>query len=286
MAARLTALDPGLELVEQIIQTEGDLDRIRQFAPGDHGVFVKQIEHALLAEEIDLAVHSLKDLPTTQPAGLELAAFPERHDPRDALLTTDGKTFEKLPGGTRIGTGSPRRRTQLLHARKDVEIVPIRGNVGTRMERVIDGDVDGAILAVAGVERLGLDRLARRPLPVSLCLPAVGQGVLAIEVRTGDDRARRVAAALDDGPTRLAVEAERAFLRRLGGGCLAPATAHAEVAGAQLRLRALVGDGRGDRQVVADEHGEATEGGRLGERLAEQLIEQGALELLARARES
>jgi hydroxymethylbilane synthase len=284
VAARLAERHPGLEVEETIIATEGDLRAEAPLAGSDVGLFVRHIEHALLERRIDLAVHSLKDLPTEQPAGLTLAAIPQRHDPRDALLSLAGHTLDELPAGTRIGTGSPRRRSQLLHVRPDLDIAPIRGNVDTRVRKLERGEYGAIVLALAGVERLGIASVPYRPIDPEVCLPAVGQGALAIETRADDDRTRELAAVLDDGDTRRAVEAERAFLRELGGGCLAPATAWATIADGELTLRAAVGDADELELLRDEERGPADEGPDIGRRLARRMAAAGAARLIGLSR--
>ena len=210
VAGLLGRLRPGLQIEERIIRTSGDEQR-GAFGAGDRGLFVRRIEQALQSEEIDFAVHSMKDLPTEQPADLVIAASPARHDPRDALVSKAGWTFEGLPEGTEIGTGSFRRRTQLLFARPDLRTVALRGNVDTRVRRVADGELDTVALALAGLERLRIDAAPYRPIPPSICLPAVAQGALAIEARALDDPVIELLAELDDPATSAAVSAERAY---------------------------------------------------------------------------
>jgi hydroxymethylbilane synthase len=286
VAARLRDAHRDLEIVERIIKTEGDIQQHAPLGMGDRGVFVRRIERALEAGEIDLAVHSLKDLPTTQPDGLAVAAVPQRHDPRDALLTVDGREFFELPEGTVMATGSFRRRTQLLHARPELATVPVRGNVDTRVRKLKAGEYGALVLALAGVQRLGLDEVPVRPIPTETCLPAVGQGALGIEIRTDDAAARQVVAVLDDVESHRAVDAERAFLRTLGGGCLAPATGYARVEGARLRIDAAVGDPDGKRLLKDSDGGEAADAEAIGSRLALRMLEAGAGRLLEEARES
>jgi hydroxymethylbilane synthase len=285
IAARLRETHPGLEVEERIIRTEGDEQQHSPLGVGDRGVFVRRIEQALLAGEIDLAVHSLKDLPTVQPDGLVLAAVPRRHDPRDVLITADGKSFEELAPGAVLGTGSFRRRCQLLAARPDLKTEPVRGNVDTRVDKLLRGDVDAMVLALAGLERLGIDRAPYRAIAVETCLPAVGQGALAVETRRDDGRAVEVVSALDDAEARAEVVAERAFLRRLGGGCLAPATGFARVGDGGLHLRAVVGDPDGTQLLRDEERGGADAADALGVALAERMIAAGAERILAAARE-
>jgi hydroxymethylbilane synthase len=277
---------PGIRIVERIIKTEGDLQQVAPLGRSDVGVFVRRIEQALLASEIDFAVHSMKDLPTAQPDGLSITSVPERHDPRDALLTMDGVEFEALPEGTVIGTGSFRRRTQLLNARPELRTEPVRGNVDTRLSKLAAGDFGAMVLAVAGLERLGLDRVPYRALPVELCLPAVGQGALALETRSDDDEAREALAALDDAETHAVVTAERAFLHELGGGCLAPATAFGTLENGTLRLRAAVGDADGVELMRDRESGDPRDAAELGIRLAARMNQAGAGRLLDASREA
>jgi len=277
---------PGVTIERRIIKTEGDIHQDVPIGPGDVGVFVRRIESALLDGEIDFAVHSLKDLPTEQPDELTLAAIPKRHDPRDALLTVDGKVFAELPQGARIGTSSLRRRTQLLHARPDLEILPLRGNVDTRVRKLREGAFDALVLAVAGVERLGISEVKFHPLDCTLCVPAVGQGALGIEIRRSDETARDAVSVLDDGVTHIAVDAERAFLRELGGGCMAPATAYAVLEGDGIVLEAMVGSLDGGRVLNDREEGSASDGVAIGERLARRLLAAGADALLREAREN
>jgi hydroxymethylbilane synthase len=276
----------GIQIVERIIKTEGDLQQVAPLGRSDVGVFVRRIEQALLSREIDFAVHSMKDLPTRQPDELVIAAVPRRHDPRDALLTMEGTTFETLTPGTVIGTGSFRRRTQLLNARPDLRTEPVRGNVDTRLGKLAAGDFGAMVLALAGLERLGLDRVPYCKLPVALCLPAVGQGALALETRADDEEARQVLAVLDDRTTHRVVDAERAFLHELGGGCLAPATAFGTLEASRLQLCAAVGDADGVELIRDEEAGPAESAEQIGVRLAQRMIGAGAGRLLELSREA
>jgi len=284
VADLLRGRHPGLEVVERIIKTEGDLEQTAPLGGSDVGVFVRRIEQHLLAGDIDLAVHSLKDLPTEQPEGLAVAAVPRRHDARDVVLSREGLAFEDLPGGTLIGTGSPRRRAQLLHARPDLRTASVRGNVDTRIRKLSRGEFGAIVLALAGLERLGLTSVPYRPIDPAVCLPAVGQGALALETRTDDDRAREIVAVLDDADSRRAVAAERAFLHELGGGCLAPATGYATLLGQALTLRAVVGDADGERLMRDEERGPATDADAIGRRLAQRMARAGASQLLEASR--
>jgi hydroxymethylbilane synthase len=277
---------PGLELEQRIIRTEGDIQQHAPLVSGDRGFFVRRIEQALLEGEIDLAVHSLKDLPTQQPDALLVAAVPERHDPRDAVLSVEGWSFDEIPAGTVLATGSPRRRAQLLHARPELSTQPVRGNVDTRVGRLEEGRYGALVLALAGVQRLGIDRVPIRPIDPRVCLPAVGQGALAVETRIDDEETRNLVAVLNHTPSSQAVEAERSFLHTLGGGCLAPATGYARIDGELLQIEAAVGEVDG-RQLMKDaERGRPGEATEVGARLAERMLEAGAGELLERAREA
>lgn len=241
------------------------------------GVFVKELEGALLEGRAELAVHSLKDLPTQETRGLTLAAFLPRADARDILVSRDGSRLATLPAGARVGTGSPRRIAQLLAVRADLKPVPIRGNVDTRLGKVADGAVEAVILAAAGVERLGRSGELHEVLPFDVMLPAPGQGALVVQALDGSE-AGRLANAVDDRATRRAVEAERAVLRGLGGGCLSAIGAHAAVEGSALRLQAVVLTEDGARIVRAAASG-TDDGGVVGE-VVSALRAQGALGLL------
>ena len=266
------------------MQTEGDrvLDRSLAEA-GGKGLFVKELEQALLEERADLAVHSAKDVPFALPERLTLSAFVAREDPRDALIAPAAKTFANLPRGARVGTSSLRRSVQLLAARPDLVVVPIRGNVQTRVGRAGNG-LDAVVLALAGLRRLGLEDRATEILPVELSLPAAGQGALAIETVSGS-RGDRAAAPLDDPATSRCVRAERAVLARLQGGCTVPVAAYAEISGDQIWLRALLGgpDASGRIALVrAESHGREPE--ILGRAVAEDLLTKGGEPLLEAAR--
>lgn len=284
VAGRLRAAHPGLEIREVVIKTGGDLHSKIMGATSDKGEFVREIEDALIRRRIDLAVHSLKDLPTELPEGLALTAVPERHDARDALMTVDGRSIDDLPRGTVVATGSFRRRCQLLDRRSDLEVVPVRGNVDTRLRKLREGRFGALVLALAGIERLGLDDAPRWPIPTEICLPAVGQGALGIESRAEDVRIAEIVAVLEHAPTRAAVTAERAFLKRLGGGCLAPATGFATLDGSELEVRAAVGDPDGRTMLRDRESGPMERAVAIGERLADRLLGAGAGRILEEVR--
>jgi hydroxymethylbilane synthase len=269
VVAALGKVAPGLAVETSIVTTEGDRRQdVSLEAFGGEGVFVKDIERRLIENEIDLAVHSLKDMPAETPGGLTIGAVLPRGDVRDVLVAR--ARLEALPPGARIGSDSRRRGVQVLALRPDVEMTPIRGNVDTRLRKVQAGDYDGVVLAAAGLERLGLVGEARQFFSVDEMLPAVGQAVLAVECRAGDAETLDLLARLDDPPTRAAITAERAFLRRLGAGCKLPVGAYGEASGRRLRLRGLLAtdDGRIARDDVT---GATPDAERIGIELAERL---------------
>ena len=281
VVALLHAQDPGLQIDVKEIRTEGDRRSDVSLATiGGQGVFVKELEEALLRGEVDFAVHSLKDVPADLSAGCAIAALPPRADPRDALVSRSGAKLAGLPAGARVGTSSTRRATQLRALRPDIEPVDIRGNVDTRVRKVDEGTFDAAVLAAAGLERLGLlDRAAQVFTPDEL-LPSVGQGALAVEARADDADLLALLGAIDHRETRLACAAERSFLLRLGGGCRLPFGALAEVAGDALRIRGFISDAEGAQFLRAEASGPAVEAVAIGVRLAERLLEQGAAEFV------
>lgn len=270
----------------KIIHTTGDqvLDTALSKI-GDKGLFTKQIEAALLDGSIDMAVHSLKDLQTEQPDGLVIGAVCERETPNDVFISQSGGTIDNLPNGARVATGSLRRRSQLLHHRIDLKIEEIRGNVPTRLRKFDESDLDGMILAYAGVYRLGLGERVSQLIPFDIMLPAVGQGAVAIEIRKEDTRTANVVEKLNHRPTRICITSERAFLRRLEGGCQVPIGAHATLDGDAVTLDGMVGSL--DGTVVFRERisGRAADAASLGTRLADSLIALGARELLDNTRE-
>lgn len=286
VAQVLESAHAGLSVEEIVLKTDGDLlqEAPERRSPSDQGIFVRRIQRALQENEIDLAVHSLKDLPTDSPVGLVLAAIMARHDPRDALVTRDRSSLAELRKGARVGTGSFRRHAQILHLRGDLDLQPIRGNVDRRIAKLLDGEVDALILALAGLQRLGVDSVSIEPLDPVVCLPAVGQGSLAIESRADDTRCRELVGVLDHPASHTAAIAERAFLRRLGGGCLAPATAYAQVDGEILSLEAMVGSPDGMAIIGERERGRTEAAEMIGARLAERLYSAGAEAMLERAR--
>ncbi|MBV8070853.1 MAG: hydroxymethylbilane synthase [Acidobacteriaceae bacterium] len=267
----------------EIIKTTGDhLQTASLMQAGGKGLFTKEIEEALLAGAIDLAVHSLKDLPTELPGGLTLAAIPEREDPRDAIA---GRRLQELGSGARVGTSSGRRAAQLRILRPDLDIQPIRGNVDTRLRKLHAGEFEAILLAAAGLRRLGLEHeIAELLSPDEVC-PAAGQGALAIETRVEDEVAETCReAGLDHGPTRAAVRCERAALESLGGGCQLPLGVYAECAGDALRVRAIVVSPDGARHVRGQAEGRAANPEVLGQRIASELLSRGAAGILSESR--
>ena len=265
---------PGLDVELRVITTKGDLILDRPLAAiGDKGLFVKEIEAALLAGEIDLAVHSGKDLPSQNPDGLVLAAFPRRADPRDALISADGRRLEDLPAGALVGTSSLRRSCQLLVLRPDLRVETLRGNVDTRLRHLEEGRYDAILLAVAGLQRLGMAGKITQAIDPVLMVPAVAQGALALQCRADDAETLRLLRPLDDEPTRIAVLAERALLRRLEGGCQVPIGGFATLddAGATLRLSGLLGTPDGSHVVRVTRSAPVARAERLGVEVADEL---------------
>jgi hydroxymethylbilane synthase len=281
-ALRTAHPEVTVELVE--IKTEGDRDRNSPLSTiGGTGLFTKEIQRALCDGTVDLAVHSLKDLPTAGPPELVLAAVPPREDVADGLIAPRFQTLDQLPVGATVGTGSLRRRAQLLHARPDLRVENLRGNVETRLRKAIDGERDGVVLAMAGLRRLGLASHVTEQLGPPRWLPAVGQGALGIEARRDDEMVRNLVAILDDAATRAAVTAERALLAALDGGCLVPLGAWGRVSANRLSLDAAVYDVDGRACVRAEAEGSLENPAETGRTVAARLIELGAQALLRSA---
>jgi hydroxymethylbilane synthase len=311
VAARLRDAAAGLATVLERIKTSGDrIQDVPLAQVGGKALFVKEIEEALLEGRVDLAVHSMKDVPAEIPAGLAIAAVLAREDPSDVLLSRSGAGLDDLPPGSRIGTGSLRRRAQLLHRRPDVTVLPLRGNLDTRIRKLTAEGLDGIVLALAGVRRLGLEHLVTEALSPDVVLPAVGQGALGVEIRdqragssgqrAGDSLPRSMADApmgfpafriahsnvaslvrgLDHDGSHRAVRAERALLRRLGGSCQVPVAGLATVQDGTIRLRGLVAGLDGDRVIRAEACGPADHPEAVGSRVAEDLLARGAGEIL------
>jgi hydroxymethylbilane synthase len=284
--ARLQNAFPECLFAIKVIRTTGDETLDRPLSKiGDKGLFTRQIESELLDGQIDLAVHSLKDLQTEQPEGLMIGAVCEREIPNDVLISRSEVSIGDLPQGSPVATGSLRRRSQLLHYRPDLKIAEIRGNVPTRIRKLSELNVDAMILAFAGVHRLGLDEHISQIIPFDVMLPAVGQGAVAVEIREGDERTAEIIQQLDHPPTRMCITAERAFLRTLEGGCQVPIGAHAALDGDVVSLEGMVGSL--DGAVIFRERvtGRPDDAESIGTELANSLIGQGARDLLETARE-
>ncbi len=278
----ITAENPGLNIEIRIIKTTGDAVLDSPLSEiGGKGVFVKEIEEALLSEEIDIAVHSMKDVPTVLPNGLFIGAVAKRHDPRDALISKSGLPLAQLPEGSRVGTGSLRRSTQLLKYNSNLEIVSIRGNVDTRIQKLKDGkDYDAIVLAVAGLERMGLGGEITEIISPDIMLPAPGQGMIAIECRESDGNTIDILNAVNHRETENQARAERAFLLRLGGDCNVPAGCHAEIQGLNIIITGIVSSPDGKTIVRKDARGSLAEAQNLGVKLADAILESGGNEIL------
>ncbi|MGH7378038.1 MAG: hydroxymethylbilane synthase [Candidatus Methylomirabilales bacterium] len=281
VAAALKAAHPGLRVDLEVIRTSGDrIQDVPLAKVGGKGLFVKEIEEALLTGRIEVAVHSMKDLPALLPPGLALGAITAREEGGDVLVAREARSLEDLPPGARVGTSSLRRQAQLLHWRPDLCVVPLRGNVDTRLRKLAEGTLDAIVIAAAGLKRLGIKPAGAIPLPLDVSLPAPGQGALGLEIRADDGATAAVVAVLEDGRSRIAVTAERAFLRRLGGSCNVPIAAYGTVRGDLLTLTGLVASPDGKALVRDTLPGAAREAESLGTALAERLLAQGADRIL------
>ncbi|HSN99647.1 MAG TPA: hydroxymethylbilane synthase [Candidatus Nanopelagicales bacterium] len=275
-ARKLIAANPGLIIDELHVVTSGDKTQDRPLQDiGGKGLFIKELEEALLDGRAGFAVHSIKDVPADIPPGLTIACIPPREDPRDALVTRSGAPLAALPAGARVGTGSLRRAVALRVARPDLVVEPIRGNVDTRLRRVTEGDMDAVVLALAGLKRLGLADRATEILEPEVCLPAIGQGALGIECRAADDSIRAALAHVADPETTTCVEAERAVMAAVEGSCKTPVAAYAVRAGGELWLRALLADPDGTRLRTGERRigwpADPAEAARCGQDLGAEL---------------
>ena len=281
---RLLQLHPGLEVELKIISTRGDRElglSLPSLGEQGKGLFTRELEDEMLAGTIDIAVHSLKDLPTEMTSGLQIAAISEREDVRDALVAREGiRSFDALPAGARVGTSSLRRQAQIRARRQDLQLEAIRGNVDTRLRKVENGGFDAVVLASAGLRRLGYERRITESLEPDFILPAVGQGALAIQSRIGDSNITSLVAPLNHTETAAACRAERAMLLGLGGGCLVPIAALASVEGGGLKIRGLVASPDGSEIIRDEDAGEAASPEAVGDRLARGLLAKGAGRLL------
>ncbi len=279
--SQIEAHHPQIEVSLIHIKTSGDKIDFPLFDVGGKGLFVKEIEEALLRGEVDLAVHSAKDLPALIPEGLRLIAFPEREDPRDVFISRDGRGWKDLAAGARVGTSSLRRQAQLLRLRPDVEVVPLRGNLDTRLKKLMSTPLDGIILASAGLRRMGWSERITEYFEPAAMLPAIGQGVLAIEGRAGDERVEQCLAVLNHPPTRIALDAERAFLKKLGGGCQVPIAGLAGVGSDAVHLSGLVAGTDGREVIQGEAEGALADAEEIGEHLAGELLSRGADRILS-----
>lgn len=281
---RLREANPHWEIYQEKIVTKGDriLD-VTLSKIGGKGLFVKEIEQALLDGRIDIAVHSMKDMPGEMPEGLVIGAVTRREDPRDCLITRNGQLLEALPSGARIGTSSLRRQAQILAYRPDVTVEPVRGNLDTRLRKMEEGQFDAILLAMAGLSRMGWQDRVTQALSTDIMVPAVGQGALAIQCRADDAEVLKGLKRVNDMETEQAVRAERAFLHAFEGGCHLPVGAYAEVTDGHIRLIGMVAHPEGWKVLRGSFEG--TEPERVGRALAQQLFEQGAGELLSALRE-
>lgn len=285
--SELEKIFPEKQFEIRIIKTTGDkMLKVALSKIGDKGLFTKQLETALLEEEIDLAVHSLKDLQTEQPEKLKIGAVAKREKPFDVLISKKHASIDELPEGAKVATGSLRRKSQLLNYRKDLQIFEIRGNVPTRIKKFEESDLDAMILAYAGVHRLGLDSYISQIIPPEIMLPAVGQGAMAVEIRADDAELEELLQEISDKETFYCITAERSFLRRLEGGCQVPIAGFARLQNGKVYLRGMVGNMDGSINLHDEISGEVNVAESLGITLAEKLIEQGANRLLEETRET
>ena len=269
-----------IEIVQ--IRTKGDkLQDVALVTIGGKGVFVKEIEEALLRGDIHIAVHSMKDVPVELPEDLEIGAVPQREDPRDVLVSRNGRKIEELRKGARIGTGSLRRTIQLLQILPDIEIIPIRGNLDTRIRKIETEDLDGIVVAAAGMRRMGLAGQVSQYIPVEWMVPSAGQGILGIEVRRNDSDIKNLVSFLNHSDTVIELTAERAFLERLGGGCQVPIGAYCRKQGDRLILRGLLGTVNGSFIISDELRGSCTEAAEMGRTMAENILTRGGREILA-----
>ena len=272
----LKKANPDVEFEVKIIKTKGDLikdlplDKI-----GDKGLFVKEIEKSLLNKEIDMAVHSMKDMPSYLPEGLKFASSPKREDPRDVLIFKEGyKSIEDLPKGARIGTGSKRRKYQLLKHRPDLEIVPIRGNIETRIKKIETENLDGVVLAASGLKRAGLEEKIDYYIPTDIMLPAPAQGILALEIRENDEETESIINSIKDDITKVQIDAERGFLIGVDGSCHIPMGAYCDIDGDKIKLTGLYGDGEGKKIIIKSQEGTIEDAPKIGYELAKSVLKE------------
>lgn len=272
----LKKANPGVEFEIKIIKTKGDLvTHLPLHKIGDKGLFTKEIEQQLLDKEIDLAIHSMKDMPSTLPVGLKFANVPRREDPRDVLVLKEGyNSIDDLPNGAKIGTGSKRRTYQLLKYRPDLEVVPIRGNIETRIKKIEDENLHGVVLAAAGLIRAGLEERISYYLPPNIMIPAPAQGALAIEIRENDSYIEDIVSHIKDELTEIQVEAERGFLTGVNGSCHVPMGAYCEIKDDNIILTGLYGDEDGEKLVIKSLEGKIEDASKLGFELANIVLKE------------
>ncbi|MDY2734587.1 hydroxymethylbilane synthase [Intestinibacter sp.] len=273
---QLKKANPDVEFEVKIIKTKGDLikdlplDKI-----GDKGLFVKEIEKSLLNKEIDMAVHSMKDMPSYLPKGLKFASSPKREDSRDVLIFKEGyKSIEDLPKGAKIGTGSKRRKYQLLKHRPDLEIVPIRGNIETRIKKIETENLDGVVLAASGLKRAGLEGKIDYYIPTDIMLPAPAQGILALEIRENDEETESIINSIKDDTTKVQIDAERGFLIGVNGSCHIPMGAYCDIDGDKIKLTGLYGDGDGKKIIIQSQEGTIEDAPKIGYELAKSVLKE------------
>ena len=273
---RLKSLYPDMSVEVVPIRTRGDrMQDISLVEIGGKGIFVKEIEEALLRGDIDIAVHSMKDVPVDLPDGLVIGAIPGREDPRDVLISREGRKMEGLSMGAKIGTGSLRRGMQIKNLMPDIEIVPVRGNIDTRIKKIVTENLDGIIIAAAGMKRMGRGREITQYIPLEVMMPSVGQGVLGIELREDDRKAGELISPLNHPDTVVEISAERAFLRRLGGGCQVPIAGIARKHGDNLVIKGLVGSVDGSVMIMDEVRGNSGDWEDMGSALAENILSRG-----------
>lgn len=282
IADRIKHKHPDLDIEIIQIKTKGDkLQDVALVKIGGKGVFVKEIEEALLRRDIHIAVHSMKDVPVELPEDLEIGAVPQREDPRDVLVSNDGRKIEELRKNARIGTGSLRRTIQLRQLLPDIEVVPIRGNLDTRIRKIETEDLDGIVVAAAGMRRMGLARQVSQYIPVEMMIPSAGQGILGIEVRKDDHDIKDLISFLNHSDTVIELTAERAFLEHLGGGCQIPIGGYCRKQKDRLILRGLLGRVDGSFIISDEVRGSCAEAAEIGRTMAENILTRGGREILA-----
>jgi len=278
---RLKSICPDRSMEVVPIRTRGDrMQNISLVEIGGKGIFVKEIEEALLRGDIDVAVHSMKDVPVDLPDGLVIGAIPEREDPRDVLVSRGGIKMEELPKGARLGTGSLRRGMQIKRLMPDLEIVPVRGNIDTRIKKISTQNLDGVIIAAAGMKRMGRSREISQYIPIEIMMPSVGQGVLGIEIRGEDKKTEAIISPLNHPDTVMEISAERAFLKRLGGGCQVPIAGIAMKRGTELVIKGLVGSVDGRVIIMEEIKGNSDDWEEMANNLADNILSRGGRAVL------